>query len=157
MIYIAHRGNINGPIPEKENHPDYIMNAVKQGFDVEIDVRYLNNKFYLGHDIPQYEVEESFLKNQLFWHHAKNIEALFQLNEMQPNFMVNCFYHNIDDCVLTSGGYIWTYPGILSLCGQSIAVLPEIIKENYDISHAGGICSDYIEEYQKDLSFKLTT
>jgi len=28
MKLIAHRGNINGPNPEKENHPDYINTAI---------------------------------------------------------------------------------------------------------------------------------
>ncbi len=35
MRIISHRGNIEGPIPEKENCPEYINSALAQGFDVE--------------------------------------------------------------------------------------------------------------------------
>ena len=37
-IWIAHRGNTRGPKPEKENQPEYILQAIQEGFDVEIDV-----------------------------------------------------------------------------------------------------------------------
>lgn len=37
-IWIAHRGNTRGPKPEKENQPEYILQAIHEGFDVEIDV-----------------------------------------------------------------------------------------------------------------------
>ena len=37
-LYISHRGNLTGPIPEKENTVDYINDAIHQGFDVEIDI-----------------------------------------------------------------------------------------------------------------------
>ncbi len=36
---ISHRGNLDGPIPERENSPDYIDQAIKWGFVVEIDIR----------------------------------------------------------------------------------------------------------------------
>ena len=32
MKLIAHRGNISGPNPEKENHPDYILEAIRLGY-----------------------------------------------------------------------------------------------------------------------------
>ena len=38
MILISHRGNIDGKIVERENHPDYIDKAISEEFDVEIDV-----------------------------------------------------------------------------------------------------------------------
>ena len=38
MIYISHRGNIEGKSEKNENNPEYIMKAVDKGFDVEIDV-----------------------------------------------------------------------------------------------------------------------
>jgi hypothetical protein len=50
MILISHRGNINGKQPNKENHSLYIFEAIKQGFQVEIDVWFIDGKFKLGHD-----------------------------------------------------------------------------------------------------------
>ena len=38
MIFIAHRGNTNGPSSKKENSLPYIVSAISNGFDVEIDL-----------------------------------------------------------------------------------------------------------------------
>lgn len=143
---IAHRGNLNGPNPDKENHPDYLMEAVKQGYDVEVDVWYVDGKYILGHDGPQYEVQPEFLLNEKFWHHAKNIQAFYHLNRMRPNFLINCFFHDVDEATLTSGGWIWTYPG-KELTEDSIAVMPERVPD-WDLSLACGICTDFPERYK---------
>ena len=78
MILISHRGNINGKNIELENKPTYINNALKKGYNVEIDIWY-DNGFWLGHDKPLYPIGISFLKNKKLWCHAKNIEALFMM------------------------------------------------------------------------------
>jgi len=145
MKYIAHRGNLNGPNPNKENNPDYITEALKQGYDVEIDVWYEDNRYFLGHDKPQYEVDIGFLKNSSFWCHAKNIDAL----NMMLNYNINCFWHEDDSVTLTSKGLIWTYPGKL-LTKMSICVMPEVIGNEYFNSkpwkECHGVCSDYVKE-----------
>ena len=56
MIYIAHRGNINGKFESYENEPNYIDRAIELGYDVEIDLWWVDGRTYLGHDEPQYEV-----------------------------------------------------------------------------------------------------
>ncbi len=148
MIYIAHRGNLLGPNPEKENHPDYIIEAVQQGFDVEVDVWMIDGKFILGHDGPQYEVREEFILNDQFWHHAKNIQAFYRLNRLRPNYLVNCFFHDTDEATLTSGGWLWTYPG-KELTPDSIAVMPERVP-GWDFSGVYGICTDFPIKYQDE-------
>ena len=65
MFFISHRGNLEGPIRSEENKIDYINDAINQNFDVEIDVWFKNNNFYLGHDEPQYKIPLEFLKNML--------------------------------------------------------------------------------------------
>ena len=70
MKLIAHRGNINGPNPERENSPDYIKEALDKGFDVEIDVWKINGSYFLGHDAPEYRIEFGFLMNDRLWCHA---------------------------------------------------------------------------------------
>jgi hypothetical protein len=146
MIYIAHRGNITGPDPKKENHPDYLRAAVKAGYHVELDVRYLDGSFILGHDNPQYEVHKSFLSNNRFWVHAKDINTLHLL--MDRGNYIHCFFHDTDDATITSQGWIWTYPGKPVPTARSIVVMPERIPEPYNISLSGGICSDYVEKYK---------
>lgn len=149
MIYIAHRGNLNGTNIDKENHPDYINKAIKAGFDVEIDTWFIDGKYVLGHDNPKYDVKLGFLlKNcENKWVHAKNIKALYKLHRQFPNV----FFHDKDDAVLTSSNFIWMYVGKRPLTNHSIAVLPE--KSKYHVNELGrcaGICSDVIHKYKGD-------
>ncbi len=145
MIYIAHRGNTQGPNPEKENHPDYIRDAIRKGYDVEIDVWLINGKYVLGHDSPQYEVADYFLDNPKLWCHAKSIETMTAL--LDPGFPVHAFFHDTDPCTLTTQKWIWTYPGHPVLGWRSIAVMPERVPD-WDLSKAGGVCTDYPIKYQ---------
>jgi len=145
MKLISHRGNLTGPEPEKENSQLYIQEALDKGFDVEIDVWLVNNKIYLGHDNPQYEINKTWLylyKNNL-WIHCKNIEAVNYFSSKLKLF--NYFWHENDTLTLTSKNYIWVYPGKQPI-KTSIAVMPEIYND--DISQCLGICSDYIQNYK---------
>ena len=141
MIYISHRANLNGPntASHGENHPRSIQNAIKQNYDVEIDVWFINGEYVLGHDYPQYKMDIEQLRNNRLWCHAKNLEALHKL--MDEN--IHCFFHNIDDATITSLGWVWTYPGKTIIGNRSIAVMPEKIND-YDFNKAGGVCSDFI-------------
>ena len=141
MYLISHRGNLNGIQKDKENEPEYIISAIDKGFDVEVDVRFENNKFFLGHDHNQFEINKEFLLNKKIWCHAKTSEALLALDEIKAHF----FWHQEDDYTITSKGYIWTYPG-KKLLSKSICVLPE--KANYKEINCLGICSDFIERYK---------
>ncbi len=148
QILISHRGNISEPNPEKENHPDYIMEALNQDYEVEVDIWMIDGKFILGHDKPQYEVDRNFLVRwkDIMWQHAKNIEALVALTNDASEFC-NCFFHHTDDYTLTPNAWIWTYPGKKIISSNSVAVLPESV-DNWDISLAGGICTDYPVKYE---------
>jgi hypothetical protein len=144
MILISHRGNIDGKIVERENHPDYIDKAINLGYDVEIDMWWIDGKTYLGHDVPQYEVDDEWLTKRInkLWVHCKNIELLNWIRSTTLHY----FWHEEDTLTLTSKNQIWAYPGKQPILG-SIAVMPEINKDN--ISLCIGICSDYIKNYKK--------
>ena len=141
MILIAHRGNVTGANLDRENSPEYIYEALNKGFNVEIDVWLKKDKWFLGHDMPQYEIELTFLLNNFLWCHAKNIEAF----KGMLGRGVHCFWHQKDDVTLTSNGYIWTSPG-KQLTTKSICVLPE--KAKYKNMNCAGICSDFINNYR---------
>tara|TARA_B100000674_G_C37416972_1_gene723273 strand:- start:117 stop:548 length:432 start_codon:yes stop_codon:yes gene_type:complete len=143
MYFISHRGNINGIEKERENNPLYINEAINKGYDVEVDVRFEKNKFYLGHDKNQFEISKDFLENKKIWCHAKTGEALIALKSIDAHF----FWHQEDDYTITSKGYFWTYPG-KKLLKNSICVLPENSK--YKEINCSGICSDYIERFKND-------
>ena len=144
MILISHRGNINGKIVERENHPSYIDEAINLGYDVEIDMWWIDGKTYLGHDVPQYEVDDEWLTKRInkLWVHCKNIELLNWISSTTLHY----FWHEEDTLTLTSKNQIWVYPGKQPILG-SIAVMPEINKDN--ISLCIGICTDYIKNYKK--------
>lgn len=145
MLLISHRGNLTGSGGVYwENHPDYIQDALDAGYDVEIDVWYLDRKYWLGHDMPVNEVKDSFVKMKNLWCHAKNIDALVQLSGFGQ---INCFWHQKDDYTLTSHGYIWTYPR-MPLRAKSISVFPELYPDGTDFSKGAGICSDNISQYK---------
>jgi hypothetical protein len=144
MILISHRGNINGPNKVRENSPYYIIEAIAMGYEVEIDIRWVDGRLYLGHDEPQYEISDDWLENRInkLWIHCKNIELLNWIKNTHFHY----FWHENDTITLTSKNYIWAYPGKQPIMG-SIAVMPEI--HNDDISQCIGICSDYIQNYTK--------
>lgn len=145
MIYISHRGNIAGRQPQLENNPNYIYEAIGKGFDVEVDLRYKDGKIFLGHDKPQYFLENSFIDDcaEYLWVHCKDKESLkYALDEG-----LNCFFHKSDDYTLTSRGYVWAFPGIAKANSSTIAVLPELfrtVEEIKDLDYYG-YCSDIIE------------
>ena len=144
MILISHRGNIDGENRAYENSPGYVLKAIQKGFDVEIDVRLVSGLWYLGHDEPEYVINDDFLLNERLWCHAKNIEALHGLLKLG----VKCFWHQKDNFTITSNGYIWTYPGF-QLTDKSIFVMPEMMAAvNRKFDKCAGICSDKIGSYK---------
>jgi len=143
MIIISHRGNLRGPLPERENQPKYIKEALALGYAVEIDVWWLKNQWWLGHDQPQYKTSLGFLKTGGLWCHAKNVQALAKLLTSG----IHCFWHENDERTLTSKGFIWTYPG-KELGENSIAVMPETVT-NWQLNKCAGICSDQLKQYEK--------
>ena len=141
MILISHRGNILGRKKQLENNPNYIDNALKLGYDVEVDVWSVDKQFYLGHDEPQYKIERSFLQNKKLWCHAKNIEAFYRMIDDE----IHCFFHDKDKVALTSRGYFWSSYG-KHMTSKSICVMPPNSQELP--KKIAGVCSDYVESYK---------
>ena len=153
MILISHRGNILGPIPKKENHPDYVQYALDLDYDVEIDIWYINSEFWLGHDEPQYNISFDWLWKRIdkLWIHCKNIKSIEYFNQSYFGDKINYFWHEEDTITLTSHNWIWAYPGKQPI-EKSIAVMPEIYND--DLSKCIGVCSDWINKYKKIKNFK---
>ena len=155
MILISHRGNINGEIKNRENSVSYILEALNFGYDVEIDVWEIENDWYLGHDNPEYKIDYDFIYNysKKLWIHCKNKEALFKMNNLFNNlniYWLKFFWHENDKYTMTSNNCIWTYAGE-DISESSICLLPE--RFDYDeekLYNCFGICSDFIEKYNKN-------
>jgi hypothetical protein len=148
MIYISHRGLLNGPSEQFENTPAAIDEAIATCFHVEVDLWATDTAIYLGHDKAQHKIEWSWLLNRknYLWIHCKNMAAL----EAMYNYggLYHYFWHQKDTVTLTSRGMIWAYPGKQPI-KNSIAVLPETFNDN--ISQCAGICTDYVLRYRGDL------
>ncbi len=145
LLLISHRGNLAGPRPELENRPEYVLNAIHEGFDCEVDVWFDRDAWWLGHDAPQYPVTEEFLLHPKLWRHAKN-PAAFELMKRKG---MHCFWHQNDFCTITSRGISWYYPS-KTVFPAGINVLPEqnqLAPEQF----AGclGVCSDYVQQFRK--------
>jgi hypothetical protein len=144
MILISHRGNIDGREPQRENNPDFILEAVKAGFDVEVDVWVIDSQYLLGHDEPQYEVNLEWLRRLPLWCHAKNKEAFTQL--LISN--IHCFWHENDRFTLTSKGIPWCFPNNYQKNGITVSLG---IKENNFSHDILGVCTDYPLTWRNDI------
>mgnify|MGYP001174330569 CR=1 FL=1 len=140
---IAHRSNINGPVPSEENTIHAINKALSLGFDVEIDVRIHNDKLYLGHDSPQDLLEMNDIKNykDRIWVHCKDINSLALFNKFYNSW--NYFFHEDDLATITSKGFLWLHPRARFL-KSGILVWPG--KINFQTDGYQGICSDYVTD-----------
>jgi hypothetical protein len=144
--FISHRGNLQGPNLEEENRVKYINNALSKGFECEIDVWYLKNQFFLGHDKPEEVVSLDFIieNESMLWIHCKNLESIQKFTEIKtPNF----FWHEKDKYTLTSKNYIWTYPNQITDKRCIIVNLESRIPNGEYM----GICSDYISKIKENI------
>ena len=139
MKIISHRGNVRGPIPDRENRPSYIDCAIGNGYDVEIDVRLIAGQLWLGHDEPQYKVEHSWLqpRKEYLWIHCKDLAAAKECWEYQS------FCHTFYPYTYTSTGKIWLHD--LSMKIDNNVIIPMI--DDIDYAPMNGqpyaICTDH--------------
>jgi len=146
MKIISHRGNIKGLNPRRENSPSYIDCAIQLGYDVEIDIRFLDDILWLGHDEPQYKVEINWLlsRKEKIWVHCKNLEACSFLSRHKND--INYFSHSHDPVVLVSNGMTWVHD--LSLKLDENCVIPLLSKEDIDLYQGTdkihAVCTDDI-------------
>lgn len=152
MKIISHRGNISGPVDAKENRPSYIDCAISLGFEVEVDIRFINGQFYLGHDTPDYIVSEKWiqLRRELLWFHCKNLDAALKLRAISDK--IKYFCHTGDPYTLTSNGYVWVHDIKSSLNNYCIIPLLDTVSIiEYDNKIAYAVCTDYVNLCKSNL------
>ena len=150
MILFAHRGNITGKRPELENTESYITDAIRSSYKVEIDVWYVNNKLYLGHDDPIHRTSIDFLQEHTseLLIHCRNLTTLEFFATHKYNSIFRYFYHTVEKCVLSSYGDIIMHSHANRCVANSIYMLPEILNiEDRYLINCSGICSDVISNY----------
>lgn len=120
-----------------ENDPKQIKACLSLGIDCEIDLWIKDNRYWLGHDEPIYEVKRSFLQQAGLWIHCKNLNALQNVPSKS-----NYFWHQTDDFTLTSKGYIWTFPE--KKVGKKSVIVDN--NKNWDTKNYNcfAVCTDYV-------------
>ena len=126
---------------DRENTPEYLLEAIAQGFDVEVDVWVLDGALYLGHDRGKHLIDKQFLSEiaSVSWFHCKNLEALEYFNSLGDSYRY--FWHQEDDFTLTSNNYIWTYPG--KAYGSRSIVVDLAESYSYSDGDVYAVCADY--------------
>lgn len=154
MLFISHRGNLNGPLPERENSPDYIDEAIAAGFIVEVDLIVEDGWPILGHKNQRYPVSWIWLRERVdnLLLHLKNAVAVQEISK-QGRFHFFC--NEQDEFSLTSQGYIlyWSR-NVKKDTVNKYCLLPFIEKEvlwRYSqlIPSAGGVISDYVKSLKE--------
>lgn len=155
MIIISHRGNLKGPDKAAENTLSQIEIVLRNyPIDVEIDIRSIDSRLYLGHDKAGEQISYEFLAefSKRLWLHCKDLGAMTNLIA-QADFIptLNFFWHDEDDYTLTSKGFIWTYPkketGRWNVIVET-SFKKELLDEEKQLL---GICTDYPLKYMECL------
>ena len=148
---IAHRGVIDGNYSGKENTIASIISSLKQGYEVEVDVIFDGDTFYLGHDRPQERLQDlwnnmrlqrSWLPYSGIWYHCKDDGSL---DYFKKQGIHNYFFHDLDGFTMTSKGHFWTadiqmrYPVDTFVVAKTIGDTHELLKTN-----CSGICSPFV-------------
>lgn len=144
MIFISHRGNLNGIILDRENSPEYINEAIEKGYLVVVDVWLVGeDHFALGNDRPKYLTNIEYIKQNNIICRARSLNTLNALIESRAH----CFFQDYERISLTNGGLIWAAPS-QSVTPRSIVIMPEHEISNVRTAallKCAGICSNFIQ------------
>lgn len=158
MKLISHRGNIYGPILERENAPDYIQEAIDKGYDVEIDVRLNTTGMFLGHDGPEHQIKLQWLLDRAdsLWVHAKDFNSL----DLLLTQGMRVFYHKLEKhTIIGNTQVIWSH----DIAEANLrSIIPLIGARDVAVAMSGrfmsseplpyyGVCSDFIEQFKESL------
>ena len=141
MKIISHRGNINGRIEEAENKPEYILDTLSMGYNVEIDVWFVDGEWWLGHDEPQYKITHRWLRERRnhLWIHCKDIQSA------KDCWIYQSFCHTADPFTYTSTGKIWLHD--LTMKVDNRVIIPLLSSADIEKLHlfddAFAVCTDY--------------
>ena len=154
MIFISHRGNLDGVKEQRENSLAYIDEAIELGFDVEVDIRYKDGGLWLGHDEPQYRVKLGWLedrKNNL-WLHIKDYGSLLEMKK-SDHLGLRYFCHQSDEFTLVNNGYLWCHNIHEEMTDDCI--IPLLSSQDvvdYEQTSFGAVCSDYVFQCKEKFS-----
>jgi len=131
--FIAHRGNLRGPLHAEENAPDVLDRRDEEGIAVECDVWYRAGQLWLGHDMPQYKITLGWLaaSPRRLIHEKDGTTFEYLLAENGKRALgLHIFYHTNEDYALTNKGIVIDHPNAPILEG-SLCMMPEMTNPPY--------------------------
>lgn len=152
MKIISHRGNYDRIRPDRENKPSYIDTTLSMGYDVETDIRFIDGKFYLGHDNSETIVNEKWILDRKdgLWFHCKDLYSAQRFRDM--NCGIKYFCHSSDSFVLVSTGHLWVHDLNLQLDENCIIPLLDVESiENFYTDKVFAICTDFVNECKSKI------
>ena len=140
LHWIAHRGNLDGPVPAHENSPAYLRDALAAGCEVEVDVHWHEGGLWLGHDGPRHAIDLGFLMDARVWTHCKTVATYLELRRHKD---VNAFFQEGDEIAPTTRGYLWHHARSTTFAARSIATWLDYAPERAAAAiELAGVCSD---------------
>jgi hypothetical protein len=149
MIKIAHRGNRNGRDPSRENTIPYIEDAIAAGFSVMVDVWLLEDKWFLGYDLPKEVIDLSFMERPEIWVRARDLPGYVSLHSQKK---VHVFWHTDDDFTFTSKGIKWAKTDVLTRDGVMFMPKSYIPKIRLGRVKPLGVCLDNFDLIDRNIN-----
>jgi YrbI family 3-deoxy-D-manno-octulosonate 8-phosphate phosphatase len=151
MKIYAHRGNLNGPNPERENNPKYLDEALKAGFCVELDVWFKDGCWFTGHDKPTFIVPLQYLMDSNKLCHAKDLATCKELEKY--DYAIHYFYQDEEMAVHTSEGICLLHEKFVEIYTDSFKINQQIYVDLSPTPQffpsAYGLIVDYPKEITK--------
>ena len=164
LMVIAHRGLLEGPSKKLENNPENIFYNIKNYPKLfnEIDINFVNDAIYTGHDKPTYKVDLQFIlnnKNKLILHIKRlDYDSPYAFDTLLKLYETcHCFCHEEDNFTITNKGLIWSHPK-MGLNKNTVFVMPEkvmpISSEAFinNLNLLKGVCTDFPLEIMKIIN-----
>ena len=147
MLLISNKGNIEGENLDLENTPDYIESTINQGYNVKIDLKYKNDKLYLGEITSDTEVEWSWLLkwSDYLWINCRDTKTLSFFLENGQKF--NFFYNYLDLVTMTSKGFAWSVEN-----PDSKGTIVYDIDNDLNPIDVLGVCSNWVSKWSKQIA-----
>jgi len=147
-IIISYMGNTDGRDTEKQNQPNYVNAALKDGWHVCVTVLFQNGSFLLPHapnsaGFGFSPMPPAFFSKPRVWAQALDAVTLNALCDINAH----CFMWAPEEPTLTSAQFIWTPTGH-ALVDRSIACFPENTEHGWLAdAEPAGICTEYPYQY----------
>jgi hypothetical protein len=125
MLLIANRGNLFGRNLERENSPDYLNEAINQGYHVMVDAWWVEGCFWFGKNRPTHKpigggIDWLTHAVNSVWIRAKSAETFVRAHDLG----LNVFWQQSDMYAYSTWGHLLGFYGAEQAGEQFVHVIP---------------------------------